>query len=158
MKVLSKEFGVTKAAVVHRLYERSKQVQATARMIVQTEAAMRKLTVGEQLKAQEFAKSLQVPTGDSTVMSDPGESTAACVTGTPELTALQVRYSTDDEGVQTFTDIPAMTRTGNEVSGTAVDWLKASREALVLASVPTPGSILTVSEFQRLARGRLDEA
>ena len=156
---LAKEYGVSKAAVSKRLSERTKQVQAAAGLLVQTETAMQKLTVSEQVTAQSLANGLMAISASLIHAAVSGAATAQHLSGIAHKAALQIlEVPTDEDAMQALKGVAALTRTANEASGIGIDLLKANRDALASSLKPGAAESLTVQfiaapdDFERIAR------
>lgn len=129
---LAKEFGVSKAAIQKRFSGRIETVKAVANQIVETENALRKLPVSDQLSAITLADELRAISMHLAGAGKFGAATAHRLSGIAHAKVQEIDDAAplDGESLESLKGIAALTRMANEASQIGVNLLAANKEAV----------------------------
>lgn len=132
---LAREFGVSKTAISVRFSKRNETIKIVANQIVETERALSKLNVSEQMAARSLADSLKDISEHLAGAARYGAMTAHRLAG---IAAQQVEKVDDAEpltkSMQQLLGVQALTKMANGASEIGLNLLRANKEALEDAS------------------------
>jgi len=130
---LSREYGVSKAAISMRFSKRHEAVKAVANQIVDTERALSFLNVSEQMAARSLADDLKSISEHLAGAARYGAATAHRLSGIAHNKAAEIDDATpltEEGSVAALKGIAVLTKMANESSEIAVNLLNANKETV----------------------------
>ncbi|MDW3684891.1 helix-turn-helix domain-containing protein [Cupriavidus sp. CV2] len=132
---LAREYGVSKTAISIRFSKRNETIKTVANQIVETERALSKLNVSEQMAARSLADSLKDISEHLAGAARFGAMTAHRLAG---IAAQQVEKIDDVEPIEksmkALIGVSTLTKLANGASEIGLNLLRANKEALEDAS------------------------
>lgn len=129
---LAREFGVSKGLISQRFSKRTESVKAAASLIVQTDEALSKLNISEQISAKSLADELKAISTHLASASKYGAMTARRLMGIAHQQS-QIIDDADplgEQSMEALKGIRALAVTANDASLIGRDLLKANKEAI----------------------------
>lgn len=132
LSALSKEFGVSKAAISERTGNRSKIVKAAASLIVQTDKALNSLSISERFSAHSLADRLKAISGHLAGAAEFGAATAHRLSGIAHGKVQEIDDADplDESSMESLKGIAVLTRMANDASDIGINLLKANKETV----------------------------
>lgn len=129
---LSREFGVSKASISTRFSKRIETVKTVANQIVETETALSKLNVSEQIAARSLADELKSISIHLAGAARLGAITAHRLSGIAQAKAQEVDDAKpmDDQSRTALQDISALTKMANGAAEIGLNLLRANKETV----------------------------
>lgn len=129
---LSREFGISKAAISTRFSKRIETVKSVANQIVESNRSLAKLNVSEQIAALDHAARIQAIQDNYLTAAGYGMSTAARLHGIANMKMQEVSDSDplDDDSRKVLSDIGAITKIANEAGQLGEKMLNANKDSL----------------------------
>lgn len=141
---LSREFGVSKASISTRFSKRIETVKSVANQIVDTDVALSKLNVSEQIAARSLADELKAISMHLAGAARYGAATAHRLSGIAHAKVAEIDDAAplDDESRQALGDIAVLTKMANGSAEIGLNLLKANKEVPGAEDAPTPVQIV----------------
>lgn len=128
---LSREYGVSSAAISQRFSKRTETIKAVANQLVATEQAFGKLNVSEQFAARSLADDLKAISEHLAGAARFGASTAHRLAGIANAKASEIddaKPVDDEDSVKALKGISILTKMANDAAEIPLGLLKANKE------------------------------
>jgi hypothetical protein len=127
---LAREFGVSKAAISQRFSKRIEAVKSVANQIVDTETALAKLNVSEQMAARSLADDLKTISMHLAGAARYGAATAHRLSGIANAKVAEIDDAKplDDQSRLALGDIAALTKMASSAAEIGISLLKTAKE------------------------------
>jgi AcrR family transcriptional regulator len=128
---LSREFGVSKAAISIRFSKRTEAVKTVAKQIVETERALSFLNVSEQIAARSLADDLKAISEHLAGAARFGAATSHRLAGIAHSKVAEIDDAKPltDESLASLKGIAVLTRMANDASEIGLNLLRANKDA-----------------------------
>jgi len=148
---LSREYGVSKAAISTRVSKRIETVKSVANQIVSAEIALHALPVSEQLLTLSLVDELKAISMHLAGAGKFGAATAHRLSGIAHAKAQEIDDAAplDGESLESLKGISALTKMANEASQIGVNLLSANKETVKefnQQSKPLPQRVMVTVE------------
>lgn len=132
VSALSREFNVSKAAVSQRFSKRHSEIKTVANQIVETERALSKLNISEQIAARSLADDLKAISEHLAGAARFGSATAHRLSGIAHAKAAEIDDAKplDDQSLAALKGISVLTKIANEAGEIGINLLRANKEAI----------------------------
>lgn len=142
---LSREFGVSKAAISTRFSKRNETIKTVANQIVETERALSFLNVSEQMAARSLADDLKAISEHLAGAARFGAATAHRLSGiaNSRLNEIDDTSLNAEESINALKGIAVLTKMANDSSEIAVNLLSANKETVKELNKPRDPSTET---------------
>lgn len=129
---LSREFGVSKAAISTRFSKRNETIKSVANQIVETERALSFLNVSEQIAARSLADDLKAISEHLAGAARYGSATAHRLAGIAHGKAAEIDDSQPltEQSIESLKGIAVLTKMANASSEIGINLLRANKEAI----------------------------
>lgn len=129
---LADEFGVSKSAISTRFSKRTETIKTVANQIVETESALAKLNVSEQMAARSLADDLKAISEHLAGAARFGAMTAHRLSGIAQGKVLEIDDAApmDDKSRGALADIAVLTKMANGAAEIPLGLLKANKETV----------------------------
>ena len=133
---LSREFGVSKAAISTRVSKRIETVKSVANQLVSAEAALRSLPLSEQLLTLSLADDLRAISTHLAGAAKYGAATAHRLSGIAHSKVQEIDDAAplDEESRESLRDVAALTELANKSSYIPMNLLAANKEMVRAAN------------------------
>lgn len=130
---LSREFGVSKAAISVRFSKRTEAVKSVAKQIVETERALSFLNVSEQIAARSLADDLKAISEHLAGAARFGAATSHRLAGIAHNKVAEIDDAKplDEESLASLKGIAVLTRMANDASEIGLNLLRANKDSNV---------------------------
>ena len=135
---LAREYGVSKSAISKQVSKRIETVKEVANKILDTEAAIRELSVADQLSAVTLASQLRDISQHLASAANYGAATAHRLAGIAHKHSEKVDPVNPESSLKTLTTISALNKMANESSQIGLNLLAANKDLTKLANQDTP--------------------
>lgn len=128
---LSREFGVSKAAISVRFSKRTEAVKTVAKQIVETERALSFLNVSEQIAARSLADDLKAISEHLAGAARFGAATSHRLAGIAHNKVAEIDDAKplNEESLASLKGIAVLTRMANDASEIGLNLLRANKDA-----------------------------
>ncbi|BEU21580.1 helix-turn-helix domain-containing protein [Paraburkholderia sp. 22B1P] len=129
---LSREYGVSKAAISVRFSKRNETIKSVANQIVETERALSFLNVSEQIAARSLADDLKAISEHLAGAARFGAATAHRLSGiaNSKLNEIDDSALNSESSVNALKGVAVLTKLANDSSEIAVNLLRANKETI----------------------------
>jgi Zn-dependent peptidase ImmA (M78 family) len=144
---LSREYGVSKAAVSTRFSKRHEAIKDAASKVVEAEKALSFLNVSEQMAARSLADDLKAISDHLAGAARFGAATAHRLSGIAHAKAQEIDdvQPLNEQSIGSLRGIAALTKLANEASEIGVSLLRANKEEIERINNPVSGRIGTIT-------------
>ena len=131
-RVLSREYGISEAAIRKRFGAQTKQIKDVANQLVAADAAFQALPIGAQISARSLADELKEISSHLAGAARYGAATAHRLSGIAHGKVQQIDDAApmDDESLSALKGIAGLTRMANEASEIGLNLLKANKDTV----------------------------
>lgn len=128
---LSREFGVSKAAISVRFSKRTEAVKSVAKQIVETERALSFLNVSEQIAARSLADDLKAISEHLAGAARFGAATSHRLAGIAHNKVVEIDDAKplNEESLASLKGIAVLTRMANDASEIGLNLLRANKDS-----------------------------
>jgi hypothetical protein len=127
---LAREFRVSKSAISSRVSKRIETVKEVANKIIDTETAIRELSIADQISAVTLADQLRSVSGHLANAANYGAATAHRLAGIAHKQSAKVDEVNPEQSLKTLTSISALNKMANEASQIGLNLLAANKDML----------------------------
>lgn len=160
-RALAKEYGVSEAAIREREGKIGKtvEVQRVARMIVETEGALKSLPIAQQITAQNLADKLKAISGSLASAAELGAKTAHRLHHLANSEVAKIDDADPLDNVEALRGVAALTKLANDSASIALNLLSANKDAVKEANAPKDEAHPLLTDSQReMLRGHFNAA
>lgn len=131
-RVLSREFGISEAAIRKRFGAQTKQIKVVANQLVAAETAFSALPIGAQISARTLADELKEISTHLAGAARYGAATAHRLSGIAHNKATEIDDAKplDEESLESLKGIAVLTKMANESSVIGMNLLSANKEMI----------------------------
>jgi hypothetical protein len=135
---LAREFKVSPASISQRFSKSTEKVKGVANQILETESALKSLSVPEQISAINLADTLRSISGHLARAANFGAATAHRLAGIANQQVLKVDDAEPEKSTQELARIAALTKLANEAGSMGLNLLAANKDQVKLANQDVP--------------------
>jgi hypothetical protein len=127
---LAREFGVSKSAISSRVSKRIETVREVAHKIVETESAIRELSIADQISAVSLADQLRAISGHLAGAANFGAATAHRLSGIAHAKVQEIDDAAplNAESIESLKGVSVLTEMANKASVIGLNLLSANKE------------------------------
>ena len=157
---LSREYGISQAAISVRLSKVSKSVSETAHKLAEAQTALAALPVAQQYAAVNLAEKLRNISGSLASAAELGAKTAHRLhsLANNEVNKVDDADPLSNESMEALKSVSTLTKLANDSSHLAVNLLNANKGTGAMNGEETPMATLDVTKLSSAARRELLEA
>jgi ABC-type transporter Mla subunit MlaD len=141
-RVLSREFGVSEAAIRKRFGAQTKQIKAVANQLVAAETAFSALPISAQISARTLADELKEISQHLAGAARYGAATAHRLSGIAhnKVSEIDDAAPLNDESLKTLKGISVLTQMANQSAEIGVNLLRANKDSIDAMNKPETDS------------------